>query len=319
MRRIALVADETGVRLDRYLAARIPNVSRTRIRGAIDRREVSVDGRVPKPSDLLSGGETIVVYLQDPLPVEIEGEPMEMAIIHEDDAFLAVNKPAGIVVHPGAGNARGTLVHGLVHHFGKLSELSGADRPGIVHRLDKDTSGILLVARTEEAHRRLARQFARRQVNKTYLAVVWGDVYPDEQRIDSPIRRHPRYRQKYAVDQTGRDAVTDVGVVERYGGLTFVRLSPRTGRTHQLRVHLASIGHPIFGDALYGGGKEAIDRLSPMERTRVRPVTTSIPRQMLHALSLSFLHPSTGLRAELTAPLPDDIQQVLHALRPEPD
>ncbi|MFQ6615470.1 MAG: RluA family pseudouridine synthase [Fidelibacterota bacterium] len=294
-----LTADVSGVRLDRYLADEIEIVSRSKIKRVIESQGVLVNGQQVKPSYLIQGGEVILVDIPDQGPVRVGAEDIPLDIIHEDHDLIVVNKQAGLVVHPGAGNRTGTLVNALVYHFDRLSKGHGPQRPGIVHRLDKNTSGVLVVAKNDQAHLFLARQFARRTVEKMYLALVWGLLKDREGTVDEPLVRHPRKRRKFTCDHGGRPAVTRYRTEKEYGDLSLVELFPLTGRTHQLRVHMSWIGHPILGDPDYGGGRS---------RTKL------IGRQALHARRITFLHPSTGERVLFSAPVPEDFQTVLDRL-----
>ena len=317
MRTLSITADLGDVRLDKYLAEEIELISRSKIKKSIIGNNVLVDGESVKPSFRLSGGETIQVELFDPEPMELESQPISLDIIHEDDSIIVLNKPAGLVVHPGAGNRNGTLVNGLIHHFEQLSSLSGRSRPGIVHRLDKNTSGIMVVAKNDAAHANLSEQFSSRSVTKTYLSLVWGVPEMDERTIELSIVRHPKERTLFSVDEGGRSAMTTYRVLERFEHLSLLALSPQTGRTHQLRVHLAAIGHPIFADESYGGGSRKAKGFLPDVSRVMTNLINKLARQALHALSLEFCHPSTGKSHSFIAPIPKDLATVLHALEPE--
>lgn len=313
-----ITADAALIRIDKYLADEIEVLSRTKVKDCITNDNVLVDGQVVKPSYLLQGGETIQIDIEEEKrSSNLDAESMPLDIIHEDDDIIVLNKPAGLVVHPGAGNRSGTLVNGLVSHFRHLSSVSGVLRPGIVHRLDKDTSGILVVAKTDLSHLHLARQFANRTVGKKYLALVWGVPSKGEGVIDAPIGRHPRNRQRFSVNESGRVALTGYTVVEGFDYLSLLELSPETGRTHQLRVHLASIGHPIFADEVYGGGLSRVRGFLKETQESLKALYSMIQRQALHALSLSFKHPSSIALTEFVAPLPDDFSSVISELDPE--
>jgi 23S rRNA pseudouridine1911/1915/1917 synthase len=254
---------------------------------------------------VLRAGNRVAVELPAPAPLRVEPEPLSIAALFEDDHVLALDKPAGMVVHPAPGSRRGTLVAALAHRWGTSVGPGAPDRPGIVHRLDRDTSGAMLVARTAAALEGLARQFRERTVEKRYLAVVRGRLAAASGTIDRAIGRHPRERKRMSVrSRRGRSARTRFTVVERFAGATLVRLAPETGRTHQLRVHLAAIGHPIVGDRVYG-------------RRRTRPAEPGIDcaRQALHAEEIRFVHPATGDRMTVRAPLPRDFEELLAALR----
>lgn len=286
----ALPAD-AGTRLDHYLQSRLPEYSRSRLQEWIRGGRVTVDGRDAKPSALLRGNERIVVEPAAPPPLRAAPEDLPVEVLYVDSAVVAVNKPAGMVVHLGAGHSSGTLVNALLHHFQRLSEVGGSDRPGIVHRLDKLTSGVVLVARTDAAHRALARQFAERTVRKTYLALVHGVISGDRGRIDAPIERDPVHRTKMTCRTgKGRPALTEYTVLGRGRGYTYLKVDLHTGRTHQIRVHMASIGHPIAGDDLYG----------PRERS-------PLGRYFLHAHRVVFISPATGATVTVEAPLPAEL------------
>lgn len=304
-KQIELRADRDGERLDRFVARVVPELSRTRVQRLIDEGLVTVEGRLAKAARPLASGERVSVVVPAPEPVTVEPEPLPLRIVYEDADLLVVDKPAGMPVHPGPGHLTGTLVNAVLAHCPDLSGVGGALRPGIVHRLDKDTSGLIIVAKHDRAHQALQRQLKERAVEKRYLALVRGDLQPDEGVIDAPIARDPRYRKRMAVVPGGREAVTRWRVLERYVGpgsgeprYTLVEARPVTGRTHQIRVHFASLRHPLVGDALYG-------RRSAL-----------VGRQFLHAAGIAFAHPSTGERLEFDSPPPEDLREALRALRP---
>ncbi len=296
-------AAHTRNRLDVYLA-HSTGLSRAQIQRLIDSGAVRVNAQVRKAHYLLSVGDTIQFT---PPPAEVTPtlpEPLPLPLIYEDADLLAVNKPPGLVVHPAAGHRSGTLVNALLHHRPALARIGSEGRAGIVHRLDKDTSGLLLVAKTAAAHAALSAAFAARQVQKTYLALVHGEVRDREGTIAAAIGRHLRDRKKMGVNtRKGREAVTVYQVRERYTGVTLLEVYPATGRTHQIRVHLSSAGHPVVGDTLYGGRRE-------------RKASLAVPRQMLHAWRLACPHPRTGKPLTLEAPLPEDMQRILTSLSP---
>ena len=310
----ALVVDrgEDGERLDRWLADRSPGASRADVQRWIDAGSVLVNGVRPIKRRPVRTGDRIEVRR----PVERD-EPSPVAhpeILYEDDAVLVVRKPPHQVVHPARPADRGTLVHALRAYTDRLSTCGGEDRPGIVHRLDKGTSGILVVARTDEAHRRLAAQFKARTVDKEYVAVVWGAMECLAGTISAPLGRHRRHRQKMSVRcEGGREADTDYRVETRGRRVSVVRLKPGSGRTHQLRVHLAYVGHPVFGDPAYGG-RRVPGRLTARERERFDALLKVCRRQALHAETLAFDHPVTGRRRRFRAAVPDDMDTVLQAL-----
>ena len=328
---IVLTADAAaaGSRLDVFLARTFPEQSRSFLARSIDKGGVRVDGVVARASLKLRTGSIVCMTVPEPPRAGPAAEEIPLEFVHLDDWIAVVNKPAGMVVHPAKGNWKGTLAGALKWHLERadavagssgLSNAGGPTRPGIVHRLDRDTSGVIVVARTEEAHHALAKQFERRTVTKTYLAITQGQPQFDSDEINLPIGIHPYQREKMAVRRdhsTSRDAVTRFEVLERFRGAALVKVAPKTGRTHQIRVHLAAIGCPVLCDGLYSG------------RTRIDPAffglpdvdtgpdggTALIERQALHAASLAVDHPVTRDRIEFAAPLPADMQRVLDALR----
>jgi 23S rRNA pseudouridine1911/1915/1917 synthase len=294
-----LTAD-AAVRLDAWLAAQCPDLSRARIQALIRAGHIRLGDRAAKPASRLRPGETVEISVPPPEPANIQPEAMPVAVVYEDDDLLVITKPPGLVTHPAPGHATGTLVNALLHHCaGRLSGIGGVERPGIVHRLDKDTSGLMIVAKNDAAHRELSRQLAKREIQKTYLAIVAGAPPHASGRIEQPIARHPRHRQRMAVVPGGRHAVTLYRVIERFPGAALVECDLLTGRTHQIRVHLLWLRCPILGDAVYGRSE------------------SSAPRQMLHAWKLAFPHPRTGVKLDLTAPLTGDFEEVLNQLRHE--
>ncbi|MDH4181055.1 MAG: 23S rRNA pseudouridine(1911/1915/1917) synthase RluD [Betaproteobacteria bacterium] len=293
-----------GCRLDQALAQLWPAHSRSRLKAWIDAGRVTLDGAVAAPRRKLAGGETLVVRpSEDAAPLRDAPEAIALAIVYEDDDILVVDKPAGLVVHPGAGNRAGTLLNALLHHAGATAALQ---RGGIVHRLDKDTSGLMVVAKTAEAQTSLVRQLASRTVARHYVALARGDLAKGVV-VDAPIGRHPAQRTRMAVVERGKPARTHVDVIERFGAATLVRCRLETGRTHQIRVHLAAIGHPLVGDPVYGRSAAAL----PAELRAFR-------RQALHAERLELDHPRDGRRMAWTAPLPADFAALLSAVRREP-
>ncbi len=298
-----LTADRAGERLDVFVARRLPELTRSRVRRLIDEGLVTVDGRRPTKAGVkLEPDQRVQVTLLAPQPTELKPEPIPLRIVYEDDDLLVVNKPAGLPVHPSVGHAQHTLVNAVLAHCPGLSGLGGEGRPGIVHRLDKDTSGLIIVAKNDAAHVSLARQLKERRVEKTYLALVEGRLRPVEGVIEAPVGRHPRDRKRMAVVERGREARTRYRVLREVDGRSLVEVRPETGRTHQIRVHFAAIGHPLVGDPLYGRGG-------------ARP--RSLTRQFLHAHRLAFAHPRTGERLELEAPLADDLVETLAELEGE--
>jgi len=302
--------DQAGARLDQFLAQTL-GWSRARLQKLLKAGLVAVNGAAKAASYRVREGETVTVQVPEPAPSHLEPEPLSLDIIFEDRDLLVLNKPPGLVVHPGAGHRSGTLLNALLHHCPELKEIGEVSRPGLVHRLDKDTSGLLVVAKTALAHQALVGQFAARETKKTYVALVWGLLSEPEGIIDKEIGRHPTARQRMSVHaRRGKTAVTRWRVRREFPGpMTLVELSPETGRTHQLRVHLASEGHPVLGDATYGGG---VSRLAGHPKlTGIKPL---VPRQLLHAWRLEVTHPRTGERLSWEAPLPEDFQVILEYL-----
>jgi 23S rRNA pseudouridine1911/1915/1917 synthase len=306
--RRAVVPDAlAGQRLDQALAALFPDYSRSRLQGWIRAGQVSVDGRALRPRDKVDGGEEIVLSAELEDETRAEPEPIRLAVLHEDEEILVLDKPAGLVVHPGAGNAAGTLVNALLHHRPDLRVLP---RAGLVHRLDKDTSGVMVVACTPGAHAALVRQLEERSVKREYEAVCVG-VMTGGGTVDAPIGRHPVDRVRMAIREGGREAVTHYRVAARFRGHTHVLCRLETGRTHQIRVHLASIRHPIVGDPVYGGRLALPKGASPALIEALR----GFRRQALHAARLELVHPGSGERVHFEAPLAADFQALLAALR----
>jgi 23S rRNA pseudouridine1911/1915/1917 synthase len=310
------VPDEAaGVRLDAFLAAQLPGSSRSVWKRFIEDGRVAVDGRpAAKPGFPLKPGMAIEATIPEPAPSHLEGEDIPLAVVFEDEHLAVVMKPAGLVVHPGHGARAGTLVHALLGRGMALAAAGGAERPGIVHRLDKDTSGLLLVAKSDAAHRGLAAMFAKRTVAKTYLALVWGRPRPPDGRIDDAIGRSRRDPTKMMVKAPrSREATTIYRTIEMLPGATLLEIDLVTGRTHQIRVHFAARRHPVIGDTRYGGAPWKL--LRDPER---RALYASFPRLALHATRLAFAHPVTGAPMSFSAPLPDDVTALVDALRKEP-
>ena len=293
-------AGRSGERVDAFLAHRNPELSRSRLKGLIDEGRVTVDGQTAKPSTRLRAGQKVRVTLPEPETTSLVPRPIPIDTVYEDPDLLVVDKPAGLTVMPAPGHLDDTLANALLSRYPGLDGIGGTLRAGIVHRLDKDTSGLIVVARNEDILAALQRQFKQHRITKVYQALVRGEVPRPEAVIEAPIGRHPRDRKRMAVVDTGRDASTAYRVVARYEGYTLVEVRPVTGRTHQVRVHMASIGHPLAGDATYG-----------------RPIPT-LRRHFLHAQTLGFEHPSSGKRVELTSDLPPELRDFLDTLKPVP-
>ena len=292
MNKIVLSVPEEadGIRLDKFLADSVDYLTRSALQKMIDLGNVSIEGKKVAKSRLVKSGEEILLFVPDAVELNVEAEDIPLNIYYEDDDLLVVYKPKGMVVHPAPGNHTGTLVNALLWHCrDSLSGINGVLRPGIVHRIDKDTSGLLLVAKNDFAHIHLAEQIKEHSVNRIYQAIVYGTNLPDEGDVDAPIGRSIKDRKKMAIIDTGRSAQTHFTVIKRYRGFTHIQCKLRTGRTHQIRVHMASLGHPVAGDPLYGP-KAVIEQLHG---------------QCLHAGTIGFIHPRTGEYMEFNAPLPD--------------
>jgi len=318
--------EAAGLRLDQYLAQAIPDISRARVQLLIEHNQVRVNGAPAKPKQKLHGGESIEIEgAPHPPPLHAFPEDIPLNILHEDKHLAIIDKPAGMMVHAGSGATppgaedvdprnHGTLVNALLHHFGQLSEAGGSLRPGIVHRLDKQTSGIILVAKDDSTHRKLSQMFAQRDLEKTYIALVHGNLKPDNTAINLPIgrdlNRRTRMTTRRSADSEGvRSAVSHVKVLERiaspYGPFTLVEVRIETGRTHQIRVHLQSLGHPVVGDTLYGAPHQIGHP----------PSTLTLDRNFLHAAHLVFKHPQNGKTLRIESPLPPGLQQFLESIR----
>jgi 23S rRNA pseudouridine1911/1915/1917 synthase len=299
MRTLELTADRSGERLDTFVARRCPELSRSHARRLIDEGLVTVDGRQGKPSQRVTAGLNVSVTIPPPEAIELAPEDIPLTIIYQDADIIVLDKPAGLTVHPAPGHPSGTLVNALLAACPDLRGIAGTLRPGIVHRLDKDTSGLMVVAKNDRAQRALQRQLKDRDVHKTYLALVHGVPKPREGLIEAPIGRHPKNRKKMAVVAGGREAITKYRVREELAGgrYSLLEVEPVTGRTHQIRVHMAALGHPIAGDATYGKRSDII------------------ARQALHASKLAFAMPLGGRAVEFESPLPSDMREALERLR----
>jgi 23S rRNA pseudouridine1911/1915/1917 synthase len=299
--------DSEGLRLDRFLVSVLPDRSRSQIQRLIKGGQVRVAGRNARPNQAVRAGQEVSVDAVEPIDPRPRPEALPLTILYEDCDLIVVDKPAGMVVHPAVGHPSGTLVNALLHHVVDLSGIGGERRPGIVHRLDRGTSGLMVAAKHDVAHEALSRQFHDREVEKEYVALVWGEVRAGR-RIDAPIGRDPSNRKKMSARaRRSREAVTRIVRAERIRALTLARVVLQTGRTHQIRVHLSAIGHPVVGDALYGG----VHRRVPGDLRAV----THLERPFLHAARLVFKHPRDGRGMEFTSPLPADLQRVLDELR----
>jgi len=300
-------ADYDGQRLDRVLVSMLAEHSRAQLQRLITDGCIRLRGSVAlKPNTIVREGDHVEVEVPEPAPSEIAAEVLDLDILHQDADIAVLNKPAGMVVHPGAGHSSGTLVNALLHHMSDLSGIGGELRPGIVHRLDRGTSGVMVIAKNDAAHQELSRQFHDREIEKEYIALVWGVVQAGR-RIDAAIGRDPGNRQKMSSRaKHAREAVTRITRAHHMPGLTLCQLAIHTGRTHQIRVHLSAIGHPIVGDALYGGVHRRV-------AGDIRAVQR-LERPFLHAARLVFKHPRDGRRLEFIAPLPEDLMSVLNDL-----
>jgi 23S rRNA pseudouridine1911/1915/1917 synthase len=312
---LSVAAPSTGERLDRFLATAQPDLSRSRLQSLIRDGRVSVNGRAARASLRLRDGDRVRVEVPAPEPSELIAEALPLTIVHEDEDIVVIDKPAGLVVHPGAGVRRGTLVHALLHRYPEVAGVGGTGRPGIVHRLDRDTSGLMVVARSARAYRSLVEALRARTVRRTYTALVWGDPRVPGGAIETAIGRHPKDRKRMAVlARGGKLARTRWEVRERFGLATRVEAHLDTGRTHQIRVHMEHIGHPVIGDPVYGRGKKQLS-LRESERSLATEVASCLPRQALHASELELVHPATGARMTFDSPLPEAFERALALLR----
>ena len=296
---VSFTVEVGGERLDKITPAHVPDLSRAMAQRLIKAGEVTVNGRPSKPSYRVQVGDEVVVRVPSEMPAPVVPENIPLDVIYEDDALLVVNKPAGMVVHPAYGHASGTLVNAVLAHCPQIADVGGPDRAGVVHRLDKDTSGLILIAKDGVTRATLQRQFKRRQVAKTYLALVEGQMQPREGVVEAPVGRDKRQRKKMAVVRSGREARTMYRAIEYFANYTLLEVRPHTGRTHQVRVHLSWLGYPIVGDAVYGRHRQRLLR----------------GRHFLHAARIRFSHPATSEEVEFEAPLPPKLADVLKQLR----
>ncbi|MEE9617012.1 MAG: RluA family pseudouridine synthase [Anaerolineae bacterium] len=296
---VTFTVEAGGERLDKIIPAHVPDLSRATAQRLIKAGEVTVNGRLSKPSYRVQVGDDVVVRVPTEMPAPVVPENIPLDVIYEDDALLVVNKPAGMVVHPAYGHASGTLVNAVLAHCPQIADVGGPDRAGVVHRLDKDTSGLILIAKDGVTRAALQRQFKRRQVAKTYLALVEGQMQPREGVVEAPVGRDKRQRKKMAVVRSGREARTLYRAIEYFADHTLLEVRPHTGRTHQVRVHLSWLGYPIVGDAVYGRHRQRLLR----------------GRHFLHAARIRFSHPATSEEVEFEATLPPELAAVLDQLR----
>ena len=299
--RLEVSPEHAGIRIDKYLAESLPDISRSYLQKLFRDGEIRMNGKAVKASAKTLAGAEIVFAIPEPEEPEILPEDIPLDILYEDSDVILINKPKDMVVHPAAGHYTGTLVNGLMYHCREgLSGINGVLRPGIVHRIDKDTTGVLVVCKNDRAHNGLAEQLAEHSITRKYRAIVCGNLKEDEGTVDAPLGRHPQDRKKMAIVRSGgKRAVTHYRVLERFGKYTYIECQLETGRTHQIRVHMASLGHPLLGDEVYGRGK------SPFK----------LEGQTLHAMVLGFIHPTTGEYMEFQAPLPEYFESLLEKLR----
>ena len=289
---LSISEQDRGKRLDQFLAGTGLNLSRSQAKKWIEEEVILLNGKPTKPSAHVRTGDRVSGTLPSPRPLSLEPEPLPLTILYEDPSIIVIDKPAGLVVHPAPGNPSGTLVNALIHHCTDLAGINGVLRPGIVHRLDKETSGVMVVAKDDEAYHHLAKQFKNRTIEKVYLAIARGNFSRNEGAIDLAIGRHPTERKRMSTrTRRGRPAVTQWKVVERFNGLTLLEIFPKTGRTHQIRVHLSAMGHPLLGDPLYG-------KKGGLQDPVLKECSRRLNRQALHAHRLGFIHPRTGERVE---------------------
>lgn len=298
-----------GKRLDQLLAGSEIHLSRSQAKRLVEEGAILLNDKKSKPSASVKIGDRISGSLPSPKPLSLEPEALPLSVLYEDSSVIVVDKPPGLVVHPAPGNPSGTLVNALIHHCKDLAGINGVLRPGIVHRLDKETSGVMVVAKDDEAYQHLTKQFKNRTIEKVYLAIARGTFRENEGVIDLAIGRHPTERKRMSTrTRKGRSAQTLWRVKERFDGLTLLEILPRTGRTHQIRVHLSAMGHPLLGDPLYG-------KKGTLQDPVLRECTKSLNRQALHAHRLAFVHPLTGERVEFVSPLRPDMSGVIECLR----
>lgn len=308
---LKILPQHEGQRLDRYLADQRPELSRSRLQKLIAEGAVCINGKTTRSSYRVVADDSITINIPPPTDSAINPEDIPLDIFFEDDHVLVLDKPAGMIVHPAGRVTSGTLVNALLSHCTHLSGINGVLRPGIVHRLDKDTSGLMVVAKSDAGHRGLAAQLEFRAMERRYLALIWGSFEADEGRIEAPIGRHPKDRKRMAVSLNGRYAATRWKIKARYDFLSLLSLSLETGRTHQIRVHLAHLNRPVFGDPIYGGREERLSGIAPLFRRRATHLLAQTNRQMLHATQLTFVHPVTKEEMMFKAHPPEDMQKIL--------
>jgi 23S rRNA pseudouridine1911/1915/1917 synthase len=309
--RFEVTQEDVGSRLDLFLSRMSLELSRNQVQRLIDNNCILVNDKPQKSSYKLRSKDQIQVFVPPPPPVQLQPEPLTLDVVFEDDHLIAVNKPPGLVVHPATSHRTSTLVHGLLHHCDHLADLGGPLRPGIVHRLDKDTSGLIVVAKDNSTYLHLSQQFKRKLVYKEYSALVYGRLPHSSGQFTDPIRRHPKNRKKMGIMTGGREAFTFWSVELLLGEVSLVKVVIKTGRTHQIRVHFSHAHHPVVGDSTYGGKKRVRSLQNPLVRARL----SKAKRQMLHARRLALEHPVTGKKLELSAPLPEDMRDLLQFLQ----
>jgi len=313
--RLRISSRELALRLDRYLAKQVAHLSRTRIQALIEAGLITLNGSPTKPSHLVKDGEEVTIRIPGPEPSPLTPEDITLDVRYEDEHLIVINKPAGLVVHPAHGHPSGTLVNALLYHCKDLQGIGGTVRPGLVHRLDKDTSGLLVVAKHERALADLARQFKEKTTERKYRAIVWGHLQPPEGRIEAPLGRSHKDRKHFAVIAGGKEAATRYGTLEKFELFSLLELQLETGRTHQIRIHLQHAGHPILGDPQYGGRNRRLGALTSAQRTFAAKLLEMLPRQALHAGVLGFVHPVGGQSLRFESEFPGDIADVLNSLR----
>jgi 23S rRNA pseudouridine1911/1915/1917 synthase len=314
---MTIAPGQQRVRIDRYLQSALPSISRHKVHELIEAGLVRVNGQIPKKSYKLGPGELVEIFFRDQPASDVRPEAIPLEIVYEDEFLLVVNKPAGMVTHPAHGHFSGTLVNALMHHLG-MSDPGKTIRPGIVHRLDKGTSGLLVVAKNDNVHRRLTDQFASREVQRQYLALVWGRFTEHEGIIDAPLGRHPGDRMRFAVvKRGGKEAVTTYRVDETFVDTTLLSLRLKTGRTHQIRAHLEHAGHPVFGDATYSGRHKRLPNMSGTRKKFFGELFEEIGEFALHARTLGFTHPATGEALAFSVEPPPYFVKVVNVLRSE--
>ena len=317
MKSETLIVKESGIRLDKYLAEKVDDISRSQLQKHIKNGEVLVNGQLISTNYRLCENDKIQINISEEMVDEshIESQNIPIDIIFEDDDIIVINKHAGLTVHPGIGNRDGTLANALAHHFKELSDVNGPKRPGIVHRLDKDTSGIIVIAKNNYSHMKLAEQFSERMVKKMYYGITWGKWKIELGMINEPIARKRSDPTTYNVNIDGKEAYTEYRVIGNSEYFSFVNYFPKTGRTHQIRVHSAFMGNPIIGDEKYGGGNSKIKGYIPEIVKKMNTLFTNVNRHILHAQKISFIHPRTKSKVSFKAELPIDIQNLIDSIK----